>query len=71
MKLEKITTRTSKIIADTRRLYSNSALSVTIQLTDTDTNSATTSYLVTMTKNDLLEFLKAITEREQQIKNLK
>lgn len=67
MLLERVTSRSSKNIASTRRVYSHSALSVTVQLTDTDTNSASVSYLVTMTKSDLEEFLKLITDREQEI----
>jgi hypothetical protein len=68
MLLERKTSRTSKNIASTRRVYSHGALSVTVELTDTDTNSASVSYLVTMTKQDLEEFLKLITDRENEIK---
>ena len=74
MYLTRETIRTSRIVADTKKLYSHGALSVTMQLYNSDITlkgtSDTVGYTITLSKTDLEEMMKLITDREEEIKEM-
>lgn len=65
MKINRLTSRTSKQIAESARVHSYSLLGITLEIKGTKANE---SFLVNMSKNELEQFLGTIEKWTKKVK---